>query len=514
MNKQAFCTAILLCAFFCVTATTQSIFSRPANAQEIKYEDRIGSNKGFDMCEDFRFKRITSLVQNGKISEQQGYMIWKRIRSDKDALKRILSDAVAAQELSQDQADRLLPLVDMEMTYFDSQHGRFGQPKELKHGQFTKGEITAENRSAIYKRLITANENGRIYDFDVASIMKQLYAGFDEQTASIEDIAAYRGAMNPRIAQSGSQARVLQMVKTQRNTQAGNQQSRGSYGKGELKIAAPADWIKDLEEPIYSGPQPGEKVLPFTVINLRGSKAGQEFDPVKLAGDKLHLMFFVSESRTFGRFLGQLRNQLQAIEENSKQPWAMSVIVSTDDFNEAEKSFAILDQRYPKNLLVGISKDGAAGPPAYGLDKNLTATVIVTKNQIVLHNLPYIGNAFYTQPHILGAIAEAMKIDHDTLRKYINGQPGDAAGVAAMRGKPGQRRGQTNSFREQLTPLVVSQKISRADAVQLLSNLNNNADLEAKLEELVKAKKLTQADAQKLLRSRETARSSKTGTRQ
>lgn len=514
MNMKTINRAVLVCTAFSFLANAQSGFSFSCYAQELQYDDRIGSNKGFDMCEDFRFKRITKLISDGKISEQQGYKIWKRIRSDKDAVKRILSNAVAAGELSQGQADRLLPLVDVEMTYFDSQHGRFGQPKELEQGQFKRGEVTAENRTSIYKRLIAANEKGSIYDFDVASIMKQLYAGFDETTASIEDIAAYRGAMNPRIAQSGSQARVLQMVKMKRNPQTGNQQNRGSYGKGELKIAAPADWIKDLEEPIYSGPQPGEKVLPLTVINLRGSKAGQEFDPVKLAGDKLHLMFFVSESRTFGRFLGQLRNQLQTIEANSKQPWAMSVIVSTDDVNEAEKSFAILDERYPKNLLVGVSKDGAAGPPAYGLDKNLTATVIVAKNGNVLHNLPYVGNAFYTQPHILGAIAEAMKIDHDTLRKYINGQPGDAAGVAAMRGKSGQRQGATNSFREQLTPLVVNQKLSRSEAVQLLSILNNSAELEAKLERLVKANKLTQADAQQLLKSRDSQRNNKTGTRQ
>mgnify|MGYP000035104774 CR=1 FL=1 len=388
------------------------------------------------------------------------------------------------------------------MTYFDSQHGRFGRPKELKQGQFKRGEVSPENRASVYKRLIAANESGSIYDYDVASLMKQLYAGFDEQTASIEDVATYRGAMNPRIAQSGSQARILQSAKMQRDQQAGNRQSKGGYGKGELKIANPAEWIKDLEEPIYSGPQPGEKVLPLTALNLRGSKAGQEFDPIKLAGDKLHLMFFVSESRTFGRFLGQLRNQLQSIEANSKQPWAMSVIVSTDDVNEAEKSFAVLDERYPKNLLVGVSKDGAAGPPAYGLDKNLTATVIVAKNGIVLHNLPYVGNAFYTQPHILGAIADAMKIDHDTLRKYINDQPGDAAAAAAKRGVQRQPQRSANRFREQLTPFVANQKLSRGEAAQLLGIHSNAAELEAKLNEFVKADKLTRDEAQKLLSSR------------
>ena len=86
----------------------------------------------------------------------------------------------------------------------------------------------------------------------------------------------------------------------------------------------------------------------------------------------------------------------------------MSVIVCNDDANGVEKNFAVLDERYPKNLVVGLSKDGSAGPPAYGLDRNLTATVLVARKGKVVHNLPYVGNAFYTQPHILGAIAKAM----------------------------------------------------------------------------------------------------------
>jgi hypothetical protein len=108
----------------------------------------------------------------------------------------------------------------------------------------------------------------------------------------------------------------------------------------------------------------------------------------------------------------------------------MSVIVCTDDANEAEKSFAVLDQRYPKELIVCLSKDGSAGPPAYGLDKNLTATVLVVKDGNVLHNLPYASNAFYTQPHILGALADAMDVDHETFRELVDKTPGDAAAAA------------------------------------------------------------------------------------
>ena len=498
MNNQLTRTVVRLCLALFVVGAYANASQSSSFAQEINYKDRIGSNKDFDICEDFRFKRITKLVKDGKISPQRGYNIWKRIRSDEEAVKRVLGEAVAAKELTQNQADRLLPLIAAKMTYVKSRHGLFGQPKGLGDGQLKAGEVTAKNRASVYQRLIAANERGEMYDYDVASIMKQLYAGFDSEKASVEEVAIYRGALNPRIAQSGSQTRVLQDAQMQRK-----RTDRKGYGATEIKITDPADWTKNLEKPIYSGPQPGEKVPSLTAINLRGKQAGQEFDPVDLAGDKLHLMFFVSKSRTFGRFLGQLRHQLQAIEKNSKQPWAMSVIVCTDDANEAEKSFAVLDQRYPKNLIVGLSKDGSAGPPAYGLDKNLTATVIVAKDGKVAHNLPYVGNAFYTQPHILGAIAKAMEVDHDPLRKYIGGTPGDAAAVAYGR-RVQKSRGKTDGtptkgFREKLAPLVISETITRAEAGELFQLSGDAAALRTRVEELVKAKKLTRDEAKKLL---------------
>jgi hypothetical protein len=501
MTNQLTRTLLRLCMTLLVVCFFADVSTNSSFAQEIKYEDRIGSKTDFDTCEDFRFKRITKLVKDAKISQQQGYNIWKRIQSDKEAVKKVLGETVAANELTQDQADRLLPLIDMEMNYVDSRHGRFGKPKELKDGQFKAGEVTAKNRDAVYQRLIAANERGEMYDYDVASIMKQLYAGFDSEAAVVEEVANYRGALNPRIAQSGSQARVLQNAQMER----GGGNNRNGYGSNEIKIADPAEWTKNLEKPIYSGPQPGEKVPSLTAINLRGDQAGQEFDPVELAGDKLHLMVFVSKSRTFGRFLRQLRQQLQSIEENSKQPWAMSVIVCTDDANEAEKSFTVLDQRYPKNLVVGLSKDGSAGPPAYGLDKNLTATVIVVKNGKVANNLPYVGNAFYTQPHILGAIAEAMEVDHDTLRKYIGSTPGDAATEANGRGMQGNK-GKSKAtpkkgFRKKLVTLVLSEKITRAEAGELFQLSGDETALRTKVEELVKAEKLTGAEAKELLSS-------------
>ena len=42
-------------------------------------------------------------------------------------------------------------------------------------------------------------------------------------------------------------------------TEKQNERKAYGYRSGEIKIANPADWIKNLDKPIFSGPQPGEK---------------------------------------------------------------------------------------------------------------------------------------------------------------------------------------------------------------------------------------------------------------
>ena len=151
-----------------------------------------------------------------------------------------------------------------------------------------------------------------------------------------------------------------------------------------------------------------------------------------------------------------------------------------------------------------MCKEGAAGPPAYGLDKNLTATVIVVRDGKVVHNLPYAGNAFYTQPHILGAIASAMDVDHDTLRKYIGGESGDAASAYGRRMQGnGEKRepAQNNELREKLAQWVQSDTITRAEAGELFKLAGDKAALRAKVVDMVKAGKLSREAAAELFGS-------------
>lgn len=46
------------------------------------------------------------------------------------------------------------------------------------------------------------------------------------------------------------------------------------------------------EDPIFSGPQAGEKLSAITVQGVLGDLAGQKIEPLKVAGDKPLLLIF------------------------------------------------------------------------------------------------------------------------------------------------------------------------------------------------------------------------------
>jgi YHS domain-containing protein len=445
-------------------------------AQKLDPNERIGSKTG--MCEQLRFERISGLLEAGKLTEKQAHERWQRISSDKVAVQALLTKAVKAGELTSSQADKLMPLLDMEFVAKPlpgrSHIGKFGVNKTLPAGTFRDNVVSQENCEKVFQRLVAANKRGEIYDYDASSIMLALLTGWDWRKHTAEEEYAYKRMITPRWQQAeegGFMSKDRVMVGFEKKRDEAGTKTRGGrdgYGKGPLKIEDPAAWTKALGKPIFSGPQPGEKLPPFQAIGLTGALEGQDFDAAALAGDELHMLIFAKEARTFGRFISNLAQQLSTIEANSKRKWEMSFIVVNDDPNDVEQKFEWVKRSLPNFVRAGLSKDGSDGPPAYGLDRTLTATVIVAKGGKVVHNLPYISNAFYTQPHILGAIAGAMGVDHETLQKYLANTAGDQASAAArgQRNRGGMTSDQ-QAFRSEIGRRVKAGEITREEASKL-----------------------------------------------
>ena len=163
----------------------------------------------------------------------------------------------------------------------------------------------------------------------------------------------------------------------------------------------------DAEDPIFSGPQPTEKLPSLTVKGVHGDHAGEEFDPVQLANGKPVLIIFV-HARTRPAFgLANAMMKYAALRE--KDGLTAVVVWLTSDATATEKWLKLVEKNLPKGVEIGYSPDGIEGPGAYGLNRNVTMTVLVGKENKVTANFALVQPGMQVDgPKILKAIVEAV----------------------------------------------------------------------------------------------------------
>lgn len=245
----------------------------------------------------------------------------------------------------------------------------------------------------------------------------------------------------------------------------GERRRKGYGGPGGNKITDPAEHTKAMAKPIFSGPQKGEKLRPFKVTGLFGDDKGKEFDPVTRAGDDMHLLLF-TKGVTGGRIVPLLGRQLSGIMKGSGKTWRASVVHLSDNPNEVSKYASKFEGRIAGFFDMGIAKDGAAGPGSYGLDRTATHTFLFAKNGKVVHNLVFTQQVFFNEPHLLGAIADVMGVDHKTLGKWLYSQP-SRADKSDKSGKRGALTKQQKAFRKELGERLKKGEITREEAGRL-----------------------------------------------
>jgi hypothetical protein len=196
------------------------------------------------------------------------------------------------------------------------------------------------------------------------------------------------------------------------------------------------------EDEIFSGPQPGEKLPGFTVKGVFGEHAGQEFDPVQLADGKPALIIFV-HARTRPAF-GLANTMMKYAAQRKKDGLAATMVWLTDDATETEKWLKIVEQHMPKGVEIGYSPDGIEGPGAYGLNRNVTMTVLVGKENKTTANFALVQPSLQADgPKILKAIVAAVG----------SGEVPDIADLAGPRYR-GRQRNMRGKEVPNLRPLV------------------------------------------------------------
>ena len=170
-------------------------------------------------------------------------------------------------------------------------------------------------------------------------------------------------------------------------------------------VAGSAEQNAESNEAIFSGPQVGEALPPFKVQGVFDDQAGKDVNYVELANGGPVVLIFVHDvnrqSISLARILSTYTNS------RAKDGLVTGMILLHDDVTEAEsmlkrmrhaigpvKASITSSNGDAKNeqaasieyATVATSKDGREGPGSYGLNRNVTLTILVGNENKVTAN--------------------------------------------------------------------------------------------------------------------------------
>ena len=155
-------------------------------------------------------------------------------------------------------------------------------------------------------------------------------------------------------------------------------------GIGLLVVIGFLSGSVSADERVFSGPQVGEKLTPFKVTGVYDDAAGKDFDPVVQAGGKPTVVVFVH--KVTRPSIGLTRLLMNYAANRKKDGLHTALVFLSEDATETTAWMKRARGAIPKGIPVGISPDGKEGPGAYGLNRNMTLTVLVAKDDKVTAN--------------------------------------------------------------------------------------------------------------------------------
>ena len=211
----------------------------------------------------------------------------------------------------------------------------------------------------------------------------------------------------------------------------------------QVEVADPTRFSTSEENKVFSGPQPGEKLPSLKATGIRGGAKDVTFDFIAKADGRPHVLLLQDESGVGLRGLYDVVGVVNKISKKSDKDLHISVVFLSDD----PAALKQITQHVPENVLVGISPDGREGPGNYGLNRNVAQTIIIAKDGKVLHNFAFTQPTVYADPHVLGAIVQAIGEDPTSVAKWLNEAPAE---TQRMQGNREQMERESTPSREEL----------------------------------------------------------------
>ena len=161
--------------------------------------------------------------------------------------------------------------------------------------------------------------------------------------------------------------------------------------------------VISADDPVFSGPQVGETIPPLAAKGVFGDLAENEFDLIKQADGKPVILIFV---HTLTRPGFGLTNSIMKYAV-SKDGLQCGVVFLTDDVTKTAKWMQVVKKYFSDGVTYGVSADGVEGPGSYGLNRNMTLTVLVGTKGRVTANFALVQPSLKADgPKILKAIVD------------------------------------------------------------------------------------------------------------
>ena len=194
------------------------------------------------------------------------------------------------------------------------------------------------------------------------------------------------------------------------------------------------------QEAVFSGPQVRESITPFQVRCLTEPEAGRQVDYVTKAKGKPLLLVFVHDLNR--QSISMVRNLTAYSAKRLSDGLETGVILLQDDANEAEKGFQRMKHAFNADTATGVSLEGREGPGSYGLNRLVTLTILLCKDDKVVANHTLVQPSLQVDlPKIVKSITDLVGgtvppleelIGKDAMRAMQTDQKGKAPDMSGV----------------------------------------------------------------------------------
>jgi len=185
------------------------------------------------------------------------------------------------------------------------------------------------------------------------------------------------------------------------------------------------------QEPVFSGPQIKEPLVPFLVRSLTQPDVGKQVDYVSNAKGKPLLLVFVHDVNRQSISMVRLLTAYSA--KRLGDGLLTGVIMLHEDANEAEKNFQRMKHALNAETPTGVSLEGREGPGSYGLNRLVTLTILIGQDNKVTANYALVQPSLQVDlPKIVKSITEVVGGTVPTMEELI--------GKEAMRAMQGDKK--------------------------------------------------------------------------